>query len=90
VNRGITQSGDLPVVTDLKDVQQPYDVLTVYVKAEVSSTLADTVVKQKPEQVIFNPGAENAALAEKLTAAGIAWQNACTLVLCRSKQAPFE
>ena len=35
----------------------------------------------KPRRVIFNPGAENAALAEALEKAGIGCEEACTLVL---------
>lgn len=88
VNRGLKEIDGLPVHADLSEVTSPYDVLTVYVKADVSSQLKDQILRQKPKHVIFNPGAENEALAQSLTAADIPWQNACTLVLYRTGQAP--
>jgi hypothetical protein len=89
VNRGISEIEGHPVQADISNVSEPYDILTIYVRADVSSQLADCILKQKPKHVIFNPGAENPALAQKLTAAGINWQDACTLVLYRTGQAPL-
>lgn len=39
-----------------------------------------------PRRVIFNPGSEDETLAEQLREQGIACENACTLVLLRSRQ----
>jgi uncharacterized protein len=88
VNRGVPEIEGQAVVSDLAAVTEPYDILTVYVRADVSSQLADAILKQKPKHVIFNPGAENPSLTQKLTAAGIACQDACTLVLYKTGQAP--
>jgi uncharacterized protein len=88
VNRGISESEGLPVVADLGDVAESYNVLTVYVRADISNLVADKILRQKPKHVIFNPGAENPDLAKRLTDAGIPWQDACTLVLYRTGQAP--
>jgi uncharacterized protein len=88
VNRGLTEIEGLPVIADLGDVSEPYDVLTIYVRADISNLVTDKILRQKPKHVIFNPGAENLDLANRLTEAGISWQDACTLVLYRTGQAP--
>jgi predicted CoA-binding protein len=88
VNRGLTESNGLPVVSDLSSVKEPVDVLTIYVRPDLSSQLSDDILELKPRHVIFNPGTENPALATRLTEAEIPWQNACTLVLYRTGQAP--
>lgn len=71
---------------DLDQVTGPIDTVTVYVGASVSSTLQDKLLRLKPGRVIFNPGAENPQLKEALEAAGIATEEACTLVLLRTGQ----
>jgi uncharacterized protein len=88
VNRGVTEIEGQAVIPDIADVAEPYDVLTVYVRADVSTQLADAILKQKPQHVIFNPGAENPALKQRLTEAGTTCYDACTLVLYRTGQAP--
>ena len=39
------------------------------------------ILDLKPKRVIFNPGSENPEIYEKLTLAGIAFEESCTLVL---------
>lgn len=60
---------------------QSIDTLTMYVNADRSAGLADAIVALRPRRVIFNPGAENQALAGRLEQNGIEVENACTLVL---------
>jgi predicted CoA-binding protein len=70
----------------LEEIADPIDTLTVYVNASVSSAELDRIMKLKPRRVIFNPGAENPELAEKLRKAGLEVVEACTLVLLRTEQ----
>lgn len=74
------------VFPHLKDISARIDTLTVYVRSEVSKNLGDEIIQLKPRRVIFNPGAENSALASRLEKAGILVENACTLVLLRTNQ----
>ena len=73
-------------VRSLDDITEPVDTLTMYVGAEISDKELDKILRLKPRRVIFNPGAENEAIAEKLEAAGIEVVRACTLVMLRSDQ----
>lgn len=77
---------DVEVVASIKDIKQPIDTITLYVAADISSGLANDILLAKPRRIIFNPGAENAALATLATAQGIQCLNACTLVMLRIGQ----
>lgn len=70
----------------LEEITEPIDTLTVYVNAGVSSAELENILRLKPRRVIFNPGAENPALASQLEEAGIEVVQACTLVLLRTEQ----
>ena len=71
----------LPVVPDIPSIQGAVDTVTMYVGPQISAGLADKLVALKPRRVIFNPGSENLELAARLREAGIACEEACTLVL---------
>jgi predicted CoA-binding protein len=58
----------------------------MYVGPGISRELTPEILRLKPKRVIFNPGSENPELAEKLREIGVAVENACTLVLLRTKQ----
>lgn len=73
-----------PVFKDLGDIPVPLHTVTLYVGPERSAALAAEILAARPQRVIFNPGAENPALARQLQAAGIRVENACTLVLLRT------
>lgn len=73
-------------VRSLDDITEPVDTLTMYVGAEISDKEQDKILRLNPRRVIFNPGAENEAIAEKIEAAGIEVVRACTLVMLRSDQ----
>jgi predicted CoA-binding protein len=62
------------------------DTLTVYVNPKISGGEYDNILKLKPRRVVFNPGAENNELAEKLKRAGFEVIEACTLVMLRTEQ----
>ena len=76
----------IPVVADVGLISGPVDTVTMYVATAISSGMQDKLVALKPGRVIFNPGAENASLADALQKAGIACENACTLVLLNTGQ----
>jgi predicted CoA-binding protein len=57
------------------------DILTLYVSPSRSADLEAEILRLGPRKVIFNPGAENPALEAALKRAGIATENACSLVL---------
>ncbi len=57
------------------------DTVTLYVGPANQTVLMDDVVALKPNRVIFNPGTENVVFYDKLEAAGIPYEEACTLVL---------
>jgi hypothetical protein len=56
------------------------------VNPNISSQFEDALLKLSPKRVIFNPGAENSELSERLSKNGIKVENACTLVLLRTGQ----
>lgn len=76
----------IPVVSTLSQITTPVDTLTLYLRPELCAPLAADIIALAPRRVIFNPGTESIELEQKLNAAGIATQNACTLVLLRSGQ----
>ncbi len=76
----------IPVVADVGLITEPVDTVTMYVGSAISSGLQDKLIALKPRRIIFNPGAENAPLAVALQKAGIACEEACTLVLLNTGQ----
>jgi predicted CoA-binding protein len=86
VNPALTEIEGLPVYQRLTDITGPLDTVTVYMSRERSNALAQDFLAVKPRRVIFNPGAENPALARQLREAGIHVENACTLVLLQTDQ----
>jgi len=70
----------------LSDIDEPVDTLTIYVNEKISSGEYENILKLKPRRVVFNPGAENAELAEKLRKEEFEVVEACTLVLLRTEQ----
>lgn len=86
VHPRLTAVEGLPVVADLSQVGGPVDTVTLYVGPAISAGLADELLRLRPHRVIFNPGTENPGLQARLAAAGIAAQEACTLVLLRTGQ----
>lgn len=75
-----------PTLKALHDAGISIDTVTLYVKRAISSALEAEIVALNPKRVIFNPGAENAPLAQALVRRGIAAVEACTLVLLRTGQ----
>lgn len=62
------------------------DTVTLYLNPKNQEQYYEYILSLKPKRVIFNPGTENPVLQNKLTAAGIAYEEACTLVLLSTNQ----
>jgi predicted CoA-binding protein len=73
-------------VSSLDTIEQSVDTLTVYVNEKISSGELEKILKLRPRRVVFNPGAENPQLAQKLREKGIEVVEACTLVMLRTDQ----
>jgi hypothetical protein len=86
VHPKLAQIEGVPVVADLSAITGPVDTVTMYVGPAISAGLGDKLAALKPRRVIFNPGTENAVLEQQLSAAGIACEEACTLVLLNTGQ----
>lgn len=66
--------------------EQEIHTVTMYLNPRHQEAYYDQILATKPNRVIFNPGAENPELAQKLTEANISYENACTLVLLSTNQ----
>ena len=62
------------------------DTVTLYLNAGNQKPFYDYILNQKPNRIIFNPGAENPELAKKAKESGIQTLNACTLVMLSTGQ----
>lgn len=60
--------------------------VTLYVGPQNQPTYYDYIISLKPERVIFNPGTENPEFQSQLKKNGIAFEEACTLVLLGTQQ----
>jgi len=74
------------VYASLADVSEEVDTITVYLSPANSGKVADEIVGSGARRVIFNPGAENPELAERLRAEGFEVIEACTLVMLKTGQ----
>ncbi|MBL4624677.1 MAG: CoA-binding protein [Flavobacteriales bacterium] len=57
------------------------DTVTMYLGAKNQKPYYDQLLSLKPRRIIFNPGAENAELADLAAQNSIQVEEACTLVL---------
>lgn len=81
IHPALTEIEGHPVLAELRQITGPVDTVTLYVSPAISSGLAPDLIALRPRRVLFNPGTENPALQSQLTTAGIACEEACTLVL---------
>lgn len=86
VHPAISDIDGIPVFKHLADISVPIHTITVYLAPERSGALADEILSARSKRVIFNPGAENSALAQQLRETGVEAMNACTLVLLKTGQ----
>ena len=81
VNPRYDQINGVRCYPSLQSVPDEIDTVTVYVRPNILLPMAKDIIGCQPNRVIFNPGAESDEVATRLQLAGIAVQNACTLVL---------
>lgn len=74
------------VYPSLRDIPEPIDTVTLYVRPAVSSALKDDILAVKPKRLIMNPGTENEELAKTSEENGIEVKRACTLVMLQTRQ----
>ncbi|WP_218109997.1 CoA-binding protein [Oligoflexus tunisiensis] len=74
------------VVPRLEDVPARPHTLTVYVNPRRLEPMIPGILKLNPQRIILNPGAENDRLIEVAQEKGIEVEEACTLVLLRTRQ----
>lgn len=86
VNPGQERIEDLPVARSLDDIATPVDTLSVYLNPAQLEAQIPAILALKPGRVILNPGTESEVVAAALAKAGIAYEEACTLVLLRTGQ----
>lgn len=86
VNPAQKEIEGLAVAANVDALPRTVDTVTMYVSPAHSDPLLPGLLALKPRRVIFNPGAENPALERELEKAGIAVEEACTLVLLRTQQ----
>ncbi|MBV6644910.1 MAG: CoA-binding protein [Cyclobacteriaceae bacterium] len=72
--KSILSIHDLPQVTGL-------DTITLYINAARQHEWEDYLLSLNPKRIIFNPGTENYALAQKAEQKNITTEMACTLVM---------
>ena len=86
VNPRLDESEGIKVAHSLDEISGAVDTLTMYVGAERSNALIESILRLGPRRVIFNPGTENPELEAQLNTAGIPFEHACTLVMLRTAQ----
>ncbi|MBS1634610.1 MAG: CoA-binding protein [Bacteroidetes bacterium] len=72
--------GDLDIITD-RPVFQDVDTVTLYVGPANQPAWYDYIISLHPKRLVFNPGTENAELADLARKNGIETVEACTLVM---------
>lgn len=70
---------DKPPVEDV-------DTITMYIGPQHQPEWYDYLLSLKPRRIIFNPGTENDEFQRRAAESGVEVEEACTLVLLRTKQ----
>jgi hypothetical protein len=79
------QVDDVSIQTEFPSGDDIHTV-TLYLGAKRQTEYYEPLINLNPGRVIFNPGAENPELKEKLESAGIETVENCTLVMLRTQQ----
>ena len=76
----------IKALRSLDEITEPIDTLTMYINAERSSAIADSIISLAAKRIIFNPGTENPQLSKQCETAGSESCLACTLVMLNTGQ----
>ncbi len=77
---------NVAIKTKMEEISSNIDTVTIYLGENNQKEYEDFLLKMRPNRVIFNPGAENFELEEKLKAQGTEVLEACTLVMLSTGQ----
>ncbi|WP_438422445.1 CoA-binding protein [Aquimarina macrocephali] len=75
----------IKIVTAIHNAEN-IDTITLYLNPLRQQPYYDDIIRLNPRRVIFNPGTENLEFYQKLKAANIEVEVACTLVLLSTNQ----
>jgi predicted CoA-binding protein len=84
VHPRLAEIDGVSVISDIDNIDEPVDTLTLYVGPQRIQPLIEKIVALQPKRVIFNPGTESASLENRLTEKNIDFVRACTLVMLDS------
>lgn len=74
------------ILNEAEEVPEDIDTVTMYLGEQNQTDYEPFLLNLNPRRVIFNPGAENYAFAQKLRKQGVETLNACTLVMLSTNQ----
>lgn len=82
------KSGDVAgvAIEPAEIIHTDIDTVTIYVGPKNQAPYYEYILETNPQRVIFNPGAENSELGERLKERGIEVVEACTLVMLNTGQ----
>ena len=83
VNPGHEAIEGLTCYPNLGAIREPLHTITLYLGPARSTPLIDEILAANPQRIIMNPGAENEALAEAASSAGVEVVEGCTLVMLK-------
>ena len=84
VNPGFEEVEGLTCFPNLAAIGEPLHTITLYLNPARTTPLIEEIVSANPQRIIMNPGAENEALAEAASSAGIEVVEGCTLVMLKT------
>jgi predicted CoA-binding protein len=86
INPALDEIDGLAVLPNLDALAEAVDTVSVYLSPDRLRGEIEKLVRLRPKRVLLNPGAEDPHSEAVLSAAGIPWQHACTLVLLATGQ----
>lgn len=70
----------LEALDTIRDVPEPLDRVSVYVRPAIGKTLIDDIAAAEPKEVFFNPGSEDAELLKRAKDLGLTTRAKCSIV----------
>lgn len=86
VHPSLLEIDGIRVYASIRDIPDTIDTISMYLSPQNQASISEDIVKSGARRVIFNPGAENPGLSERLEKAGAEVLNACTLVMLKTGQ----
>lgn len=80
----------LPVVRSIADINEPIDVMLVYVPPAVTLRLLPEIAKKLPGKLFLNPGSEDDAVVARAAELGLEPVLACSIVAIGDSPANYR